>query len=251
MKSKIGIGVIALLLFFTFLVAYVPANQVLGRVELPNNISISGVTGTFWNGNARNVVVNGLPIKDVSWNLSALPLLWGSVALDLDAGNQRRANEISFAGELTTGLSGEPVLASDNFILYLPTDQVLANVQLPIPVIAGGRFRVTINELDFDQKCAVLTGRGEWLNASVAGTTENIPMGVYNAELSCDNGVIVANVTEPNLLGLNLVARISSFRNIAVSGKFKPDPSLHEEVHQASALFFTDVDADGYRLINL
>lgn len=250
MKSIVSLTLSGVALFVIFMIAKLPAVQVIQRVDLPQNISVEGISGTIWTGAARKVTYNGLPISDVKWDLSFLPLLWGSVSVDLDAGNDRRADQISFVGEITTGMSGNAVFKSDEFLLYLPTPQVLANVRLPIPVDPGGRFRVTINELDFDTNCKALSGNGEWLNASVMGTQGRIPLGVFKAELSCDAGVIVADVAEPNSLGLNLAARVSNMNRIAVEGKFKVDAELPDEVHQAAA-FFGQPGADGYTAFKL
>ena len=250
MKSKLSIVLAGILIYLVFLIAYMPASQVIGRIQIPANIALGPVSGTLWNGTAKSVEVNGLLINELDWQLSFLPLLWGSVSLDLDAGNDRQSDEISFRGEITTNWSSFTRFDSDDFIIYLPTDQVLANVQLPLPVKAGGRFRVIINELEFNQRCQTLEANGEWLNAQVAGTQGSIQLGSFGAILSCVDNVIVADVAEPNMLGLSLIARVSGMRNISVTGRFKPDASLPDEVHQA-AQFFGQQDAQGYREIKL
>ncbi|WP_100642463.1 type II secretion system protein N [Alteromonas facilis] len=245
MKSKLGLTLIGFVFFIIFLIVYLPAKQVIYRVALPNNVAISDVSGTLWKGSARRVSVNGLAINNVTWKLSALPLLWGQASLTLDAGSQRQANDISFSGDVSISLTQPMTFTSDDFVLYLPTDQVLANVSLPLPVEAGGRFRVTLSELDFEQTCQVLDGTGEWLNASVQGTQGTIPLGVFSAQLGCDNRAITVAVAEPNVFGLNLNARVASMRDISVEGKFKPDASLPQEVHDA-AKFFGQADSQGY-----
>ncbi|WP_100658551.1 type II secretion system protein N [Alteromonas flava] len=245
MKSKFAIALIGAVIFIFFLLVHLPAQQVLGRVELPRNIAVTGVSGTLWDGSARRVTVNGLSINNVKWELSALPLLWGQAWLNVEAGSQRQATEVSLTGDIVTSITKPLVFSSDEFVLYLPTDQVLANVSLPLPVEAGGRFRVTLSELDFNQTCQTLQGTGEWLNASVQGTQGRIPLGVFSARLGCDNRAITVNVQEPNLFGLSLDARVASMRDIAVAGKFKPDPSLPQEVHDA-AKFFGQPDNQGY-----
>jgi general secretion pathway protein N len=250
MKSKLSLVLVGIAIYLVFLVANIPANQVINRVTLPNNVSIQNVSGTLWQGKAQAVEVNGLRVSNLNWRLSFVPLLWGSVSVELDGGNVRQGQQISLVGELTTNWSDFSQLHSDDFILYLPTDQVLANVALPIPVKAGGRFRVIVNELEFDKQCETLDANGEWLNAQVAGTQGQIQLGSFGAILSCVDQVIVAKVAEPNMLGLSLDARVSGLRNISVTGQFKPDASLPDEVHQA-AQFFGQANAQGYREIKL
>lgn len=250
MKSKLSLVLVGLTIYLIFLIANLPASQVISRVTLPSNVSMHNVAGTLWQGTAQSVEVNGLRVANLDWQLSFIPLLWGSVSLELDGGSVRQADQISLVGELTTNWSDFSQLASDDFILYIPTDQVLANVSLPLPVKAGGRFRVIINELEFEQQCQALNANGEWLNAQVAGTQGPIQLGSFGAILSCVDNVIVAQVAEPNKLGLSLEARVSGMRDIAVEGQFKPDANLPEEVHQA-AQFFGQADTQGYRKFKL
>jgi general secretion pathway protein N len=250
MKSKLSLLIAGIFIYLVFLIANLPAEQVLNRVSLPNHIAIQNVSGSLWQGKAQSIEFNGLRVVNLDWRLSFMPLLWGSVSLQLNGGDVKQGQEISLTGELTTNWSDFSELHSDDFIIYLPTDQVLANVALPIPVKAGGRFRVIINELAFDQQCESLDANGEWLNAQVAGTQGQIELGSFGAILTCVDNVIVAKVAEPNLLGLSLDARVSGLRNISVVGQFKPDDSLPDEVHQA-AQFFGQADAQGYRAIKL
>ena len=95
MKSKFGWLVGGIVAFLIFAIAYMPAIQVIGRVDLPKNVSISGVSGTLWTGKAQTIVVNGLPINNVNWELSPLALLIGKVSAHVKAGNIRDVNDIA------------------------------------------------------------------------------------------------------------------------------------------------------------
>ena len=93
MKSKVSWIIGGILAFLLFAIAYMPAVQVIGRLSLPNNVSISGVSGSLFSGKAQTVVVNSLPINNVKWELNPLHLLLGKVKLDLKAGNIRDKND--------------------------------------------------------------------------------------------------------------------------------------------------------------
>lgn len=251
MKSKVSWIIGGVIAFLLFAVAYMPATQVIGRVSLPSNIAISGVTGTLFSGKAQTVVANGLVIYNVRWELSPLHMLVGKIKLDLKAGNIRDKNEVAFEGPITTGLFSQNTVSTENFTLYLPVDRVIAQVRLPLPVNAGGRFKVTLDDLTFGPACRSLSGSGDWLNATVAGTQGPIDFGTYSAKLRCEGEHIVITVSEPNLLNLSMDAIIpTSMKNIRVSGKFKPDESLPDEVQQASRLFGTP-NNNGYIAIQL
>lgn len=251
MKSKIAWIAGAILAFTGFLLMYLPAAQVVGRASLPTNVEIYGVSGTLWEGEARQVVVNGLPVNDVSWELHPLALLTGNISVDLKGGNIRSADEVSFAGPVRTGLFSQQLIVMEDFQLYLPVSRVLAQVSLPIPVDASGRFRARIAELEFDGECQRLNGEGSWLNAQVAGTQGPIDFGTYKATLRCEDKDIGITVTEPNKLGLSMDAVVNStFSRFSVAGKFKPDEDLPREVHQAAG-FFGQPQADGYTRFKL
>jgi general secretion pathway protein N len=178
-------------------------------------------------------------------------MLIGNIKLDLKAGNIRDKNDIAFEGPITTGLFSQETINTENFTLYLPVDRVLAQVRLPLPVNAGGRFKVSLNDLTFGPTCQSLDGTGDWLNATVAGTQGPIDFGTYSAKLRCEGDDIGILVSEPNLLSLSMDAVIpTTMKNIRVSGKFKPDDSLPQEVHQAARLFGAP-DSSGYIAIKL
>ena len=251
MKSKVSWIIGGIIAFLLFAIAYMPAVHVIGRVALPSNVAVSHVSGTLFSGKAQTVVVNGLPINNVKWELSPLHMLIGKIKLDLKAGNIRDKNDIAFEGPIATELFSQNSVNTENFTLYLPVDRVLAQVRLPLPVNAGGRFKVSLSELKYGPACQSLNGTGDWLNATVAGTQGPIDFGTYSAKLRCDGDDIGILVSEPNLLSLSMDAVIpTTMKNIRVSGKFKPDDSLPQEVHQAARLFGTP-DSNGYIAIKL
>ncbi|MDF2179224.1 type II secretion system protein N [Aliiglaciecola sp. CAU 1673] len=234
----------ALVLFgyLIFLVAYLPAVQVLPRLPLPSQLSLQGVSGTVWQGNALRLSYQGLPIENLSWQLSPWGLLLGKANITVKAGNSRDAEQIALEGQVGASASS---IASDGLTLYLPTDLVISQLPLPLPVNAKGRFKVTLDELEYGPDCQALLGKGQWLNAQVAGTQGFIDLGNFDADLGCVEGDITLNVKEPNRFGLSAEARIPANFKVKISGKFKPDPSLPQEVHNAAKLF-GQPDSQGY-----
>jgi len=239
LTKKLLLGITA---YFIFLVANLPASQVIPRLSLPSNISISGLSGTIWHGKAQQVSVQGLPINNLKWEINLWALLTAKLGIELNGGSIRQADEIAISGYLAT--NGARII-SDDLTLYLPTDMVISRLPLPIPVKAKGRFKVALNTLDFEQKCHKLDGKGQWLAGAVAGTGGWINLGNFDADLSCVNNNILLDVKEPNSFGLSAKASIPANFKLQVTGKFKPNASLPQEVHQA-ARFFGQPDTKGY-----
>lgn len=246
MKRVVLTSLLCLLVYFGFLISHLPARQVLNLIELPASLQINGVSGTVWQGNIQQVAYQGIPLDDVSWSLQALPLLWGSASLELNAGNVRDAEIISLKS--TLNLSSDRIRA-ENLQLYVPVNMVLGQLPIPLPVNADGRFKAQIAELDYQQGCKVLNGNGQWLNAKVAGTQGPIDMGTFSAKLGCQQKNVKVTVDPNNRLAFDASAFITPNGQFSISGKFKPDASLPAEVHQAAALFGR-ADADGYYSIN-
>lgn len=234
--------------YLFFLVYTLPAAHVMGRIDLGSEINLSEVSGTIWQGNASAISVNGLVVDDVDWQLSFLPLLLGKAALDIDAGNSREPDDISFKGPVKVNLLDLNQISTGQINLFLPSALVISQMPLPLPVNAGGRFRVQIEELEFNQGCQTLTGSGQWLKAELLGMGDPLELGNFDADLSCIEGDTRIQVKEPNLFGLSADARVPANLAFAVTGRFKPDPSLPKQVHDA-AMFFDGPDSDGYYTI--
>ncbi|WP_026376223.1 type II secretion system protein N [Aestuariibacter salexigens] len=243
----IALGCLA---YVIFLLANLPASQVIGRLSLPQDISFTGINGTIWDGRIDSAVVQGIPIKNAKWQLDALPLLWGSISIHLDVGNHREADDISAFGPLTISALNTDNISAENLHVYVPVEMLIARLPLPLPVRASGRLHVNLTELEIDGQCQTVIGSGSWLNAQVSGTQGMIDFGQYNAQLDCESGAFVVMLDGNNRLALEARAVVSDINNISVSGRFKPDPQFPQEVHQA-ATFFGQTDADGYYTVKL
>lgn len=238
-------GLAAFGVYVLFLIYHLPATQVLSRVTLPDSVSLSDISGTVWQGEAKTVSIQGIPVDKLHWDVNVLALLIGSLSADLKAGNVRATDEIAFSGPVSVSLFNANHFSLSDFNLYLPSNLVIAQMPLPIPVDAGGRFRVQLEEADFPGRCETLSGKGQWLNASIEGLGEPVNMGTFEAALSCLEGDTLLDIQEPNAFGLSARARVPMNMQITVEGRFKPADSLPKAVHDA-AKFFGQPDADGY-----
>lgn len=242
MKQSLTWGALAVCAYVVFLLIKLPATQVLGHMTLPPEVKLQGVKGTIWQGQASSAVLHGVPVNNIKWSLDFWPLLIGNISATVSAGNIRQLDEIAFNGQLS--FSSERMQMND-VQAYLPTNLMMTMIPLPFPVKAQGRFKVEINQLDYQQSCQALSGNGQWLNASVAGLKGMIDLGNFTAAMACENNNVVIRVNEPNRFGLTAQANITADAKFSVNGRFKPDATLPEEVHQA-AQFFGQQDAQGY-----
>lgn len=244
MKSTLKWGLFCLIIYAVFLVVKLPAVHVLSQLTLPSQVKLSGVSGTIWQGKAQQVSYMGLPLENVNWSLSALPLIWGEVNANVKGGNFRQAEQIALNGHISASQSA---VTAQDLTAYIPAYIAMAALPLPLPVKAEGRFKINLAELNYDYAtgCEQLTGDGQWLNAKVAGVKKLIDLGNFKANLGCEKQQVLVKVKQPNSLGLDAQVNLPANMKFTVSGRFKPADSLPKEVHQA-ALFFGNKGSDGY-----
>ena len=244
MKSILKWALACLAIYLIFLVVKLPAVHVLAYVNLPKEIKLYGVSGTIWQGQAQQLSYSGLPIENINWSLSALPLLWGEASADVKGGNLRQSSQIALNGKIR---ASQKALQASNFNLYIPANLATAKLSLPIPVKAQGRFHIKLSELDYDyvNGCNQVEGEGKWINAKVAGINKMIDLGNFNTQLGCDKQQVLVKMTQPNSLGIEAQATVTANMQFAVKGRFKPSDNLPKEVHQA-AQFMGQKDNNGY-----
>ncbi len=69
--------------FLVFLVAGLPAGVAYGWLPA-NAVKMAGVTGTVWNGGARQLAAGGLNFGETSWNFRLFGLLSGELSYSFD-----------------------------------------------------------------------------------------------------------------------------------------------------------------------
>jgi general secretion pathway protein N len=126
--------------FLLFLLANIPASALTGLLDsrLPENIRISGVDGTFWNGSVHSVNINRLQFSAAQWDLNPLGLLMGQLSIRVKArvagGDVNIDSTISLSGTITL----RDLEATG---LIMP---IAAEFNLPV---TGGQYQVQISEL--------------------------------------------------------------------------------------------------------
>ena len=84
MFTKRGLISAGLLAFFCGFVVLFPARAAVHWFA-SDSVTVSGLSGTVWNGNAREAAVEGIYVQDVSWELRPLALFTAKLSYDLNA----------------------------------------------------------------------------------------------------------------------------------------------------------------------
>lgn len=173
----LGVG-----LFAFFLFRQIPAAWGAYVITKGTGLSLSGITGSVWNGRASLASVKlqygDHSLGQLTWKLSPLSLL----TLKPCAYLTTRMEGQSFEGDVCAGSNGN--LSVSNAEVSLPA--TLVQPRIPIPV--GGQFGLHLDELEVRGNIlSKLKGKLTWTEALVNNGSGWIGIGSYGAEL-VDNG---------------------------------------------------------------
>jgi general secretion pathway protein N len=150
-KRLLTIGLVTLLLglliFFPARVAY--------RWFLPDTISLAGISGSIWNGNAREAFAQGFYVRDLEWRMRPLALLSGGIGFAFEASPQTGFMDgnikLGFNGQITFDeLTTSLTLQELEPLIGLPGLGGTANAEFTrlvmddgLPIMADGILEVT------------------------------------------------------------------------------------------------------------
>ncbi len=92
---KLALG---LMIFVGAMAYFAPASII--EYYLPSNISVAGISGTLFNGNVKNIVIDKIGLQNTKWTANPLSLLAGKVNADvfIDSNNIKGGFEATYAG---------------------------------------------------------------------------------------------------------------------------------------------------------
>ncbi len=166
----LGIGSFVLFLVYQFPAAYgwqwVPAN-------MKRNIYIQNIEGSIWSGKASNLDIAGESIDTLHWQLNLLPLLTGTLSLDIQgksaAGSLQARVDLGSATQIdASDITGKLHAEAFNGIIVK---------SLPIPIMLRGEIRPEIESLHYVKgKELNIDGTIHWQQASLEGV-QSLPLG--------------------------------------------------------------------------
>jgi len=173
MRQRLGLGAFFLLCFCVALMLNMPVSHVLGQIEMPDNIAISGVKGTLFDGNINRLVVNRVQVDDLNYSFRAECLLGLEVCYDL-AADQGQGRVI--AGPIDQSIE------LDGFEINYPLENLAAFADKML-IRPSGELQVFINHLNMrQQKLSQLDARVIWKQGGIVG--EPIELGDYELRIT-------------------------------------------------------------------
>lgn len=241
-KTVLIFVVLALL----FVVVKTPAALVANVLPLPKGIAYSELEGTLWQGSIRRAMYNRQVLTDIKWQFKPSQLFKGALGYEVSFGKPRQANSISGKGLVTIGVMGKTI---EDAIFRMPASHVKPMLPIPMGRI-NGRVIANIKEFTLGAPvCESTQGDISWNKAGI-DMNGSIEFGSIDANLSCEQGKLLAKFDGENNLGLSGQAVIESEKKFGFDGFLKPSANLPAVVHQGLSMV-AKMDPQGRYKINL
>ncbi|WP_017444456.1 type II secretion system protein N [Gayadomonas joobiniege] len=236
-----------LLCYLVFLIATLPANLVIDQFQPPKNVQLGNATGTIWNGHLSALAIEGIALKNVSWQMTPASLLTGKLGYDINFGQTRKVLQPS--GQLTAeyGFNGAQLT---DLSARFPADLVAQKLQLGFPIQAAGLVEVNIEKASLGTPvCGQLSGDIVWRLASVDVNNLNFSYGDIKTDLHCLSGALQAQISgNPDRLKVDLTADWDG-KAYKLTGHVAPGKNADKNLREAMR-FLGNPDAQGRYLIS-
>ena len=231
--------ILAVIAYLVFLIAYMPAVYLSDYIQKQsqNKVSLSGVSGTLFEGESLFVTYDGMRIDNVKWSLSPWSLLLLQANVDMTGGSVRATERISLNGNLSVPFYNTKKLTLSDTRIFLPAKPIFAELNLGVPVTANGRFRIDISELTINNGCQSLSGTGNWLQASVNVLNNPLDLGNFDAALSCETPSFALQIAPSNGLELDAKILIDTQGKYSATGQFRIPDNYPNEIKQGASIF--------------
>lgn len=247
MKKKFALVAIFLMTYLVFLIATLPITFVLSHVNLPKEVTLSGVQGTVWNTTIAQLSVEKTVINQVEARLSFWSLLTLTPQAKIHFGDPLLAGP---EGQLLLSMSSTELVIED-LTLLIKANDVAQQLTLPLPVSAQGDLALNIKTASVNlqnNRCLTASGKGNWSNSAIIALEQNIKLGEFSADIGCEAGALAITIAPQNNLGLTFSAYVREMGKISGDGYLQPGEKFPTALNDALP-FLGKKDSQGrYRL---
>ena len=202
---------LGLIIFIGAIVYFAPASIM--EKYLPSNISTAGMSGTLWNGNIQNLVIDKIGLQNTKWSANPLSLLAGKVNADVSVDSN------NLKGDFETTVTGKDII-TENIDLNGELS-LLSPYFEKLGLTISGQFDAKFDNLHISNGLPQdANGTLNTFNTSILGF---IPLNlgdVNSVFIPQDNGIQVSLINQNGELDLNGII------NIANTGVYNADLTL-------------------------
>ncbi len=227
---KVKIAILVVLVYCGSLLVNLPAAAVVGWMPA-STVKIDNVSGSLWNGQAKQVIINPkVTLHNVKWDIQLKALL--NLAIGADVSFYNGPSKMSGKGFVQYGLTG---VSASNVMVDLTSAELLALIPTKLPVKIEGEFSAVIQQIkQGDPYCEQLQGTVVWHNAFVYSQMGNVNLASPSVDLGCADGNITAFVTQDSeQLNTNLDINLGEGGIYQLNGEIQGKDELPPSIAQS------------------
>ncbi|MGI9273196.1 MAG: type II secretion system protein N [Woeseiaceae bacterium] len=171
--------VVGVVLFFPARVAY--------RWFAPEEIKVSGISGSVWQGSASEALVSGVYLRDLDWRIHPLSLISGKLSYAIES--QLASGFLE--GDIGVSIMGKIVGSDINAALPLQAMQSA----LGVPGLQGS-LSAEISDLEIDNGLPVAMDGVVNVSRLIVPLVQRESLGGFKAEFMTQDSGIVASVED-------------------------------------------------------
>ena len=213
-------GVVAYVLV---LIATFPAHKAGQFIEHQvDELDLRSVSGTWFSGQAQQLVYQGLDLGPVNWRFRPQAMLLGRFEYRLVFGH--KAN----AGQANLGLSMAGNIQVSELELVVQPDRLI-NHYSPIAIGTSGAISLDIEVLEFDDHFPHrINGQAVWADAGVVDPLE-LALGQLTLLLENDAGDLFGTIGNEADFGISGELRLGASGRYGINVAIRPEPDTSEE----------------------
>lgn len=233
-----------LVLLLVAAVTQLPAYQAYRWFGLDRQLTLSGLSGTVWQGRADRLSLGDYPLGSLSWRLQPLSLLRLNIAAELHI----TGPDGSASGLLTRPIGGGSTEVSA-LVGSMPASWLQLMLQEPLFQLQG-HLEMQIEQLVLAANGSISELRGQvyWRQAAVAGAIVT-PLGDLMLDWQSDAGTLVGEFSDnggPLALAGQVTIADGQYRVAAKLAARAGNPSL-----QQALKVLARPDRDGWLALNI
>ena len=230
MKYKIGLGVSFGTVLVASLVAHIPASWVWQQVPPVRGLSVSGLSGTPWQGMASQVQWQGQNFGRLQWDMRLGSLLTGKAVFNVRFG---QGSEMNLNGRGIVGYGSAGPFA-EKLLVSVPASQVMKYARIPLPATVTGNLELTLRDYQYQAPyCSVLDGALAWTAGNISSPLGELNPGPVIADLGCQQGKVVAAVNQSSEdVSSQWQAELATNQRYTLNGWFKPGAEFPPQLGQ-------------------
>ena len=233
---KIILGIV---IFACAFVYFTPAKVI--QTFLPNDVSISGISGTIWNGNSKSIVIDKIGIQNTKWSSNPLSLLTGKVQADvtIDSNNLKGNFETSYSG---TKVRAEDVLLNGDLSLLMPYFEKFG-------LTISGQFNANFNSLEVDNGLPKYAdGILKTYDTSVLGVFPLNLGNITSVFAQQEQGMLINVDNNNGELDLVGVITVDEYGNYLADMTFSKNPNTPDQVLETIQLIGIKIGENSVKL---